>query len=88
MAGLVLDTGALIAIERSDRRVGAVLFEAARDGLNAVTSSACVAEAWRDPARQGVRFVADMIDSGVCHQAIFLDPAGRAEPAPSVRADP
>ena len=52
MAGLVLDTGALIAIERSDRRVGAVLFEAARDGLDAVTSSACVAEAWRDPARQ------------------------------------
>jgi predicted enzyme related to lactoylglutathione lyase len=25
---------------------------------------------------QGVRFVTDMIDSGVCHQAIFLDPAG------------
>jgi predicted enzyme related to lactoylglutathione lyase len=25
---------------------------------------------------QGVRFVADTIDSGVCHQAIFLDPAG------------
>ena len=27
---------------------------------------------------QGVRFVADMIDSGVCYQAIFLDPAGNA----------
>ena len=27
---------------------------------------------------QGVRFVTDMIDSGVCHQAIFLDPAGNA----------
>src|SRR5690348_676339 len=25
---------------------------------------------------QGVKFVTDMIDSGVCHQAIFLDPAG------------
>jgi predicted enzyme related to lactoylglutathione lyase len=25
---------------------------------------------------QGVCFVADTIDSGVCHQAIFLDPAG------------
>jgi predicted enzyme related to lactoylglutathione lyase len=25
---------------------------------------------------QGVRFVSDMIDSGFCHQAIFLDPAG------------
>ncbi len=25
---------------------------------------------------QGVRFVGDTIDSGVCHQAIFRDPAG------------
>jgi predicted enzyme related to lactoylglutathione lyase len=25
---------------------------------------------------QGVRFVTDLIDSGVCHQAMFLDPAG------------
>jgi predicted enzyme related to lactoylglutathione lyase len=27
---------------------------------------------------QGVKFVSDVIDSGVCHQAIFLDPAGNA----------
>ena len=27
---------------------------------------------------QGVTFVNEMIDSGVCHQAIFLDPAGNA----------
>ena len=27
---------------------------------------------------QGVKFVTDLIDSGVCHQAIFLDPAGNA----------
>jgi predicted enzyme related to lactoylglutathione lyase len=27
---------------------------------------------------QGVDFVSDIIDSGVCHQAIFLDPAGNA----------
>jgi predicted enzyme related to lactoylglutathione lyase len=27
---------------------------------------------------QGVKFVSDLIDSGVCHQAIFLDPAGNA----------
>ena len=26
----------------------------------------------------GVRFASDLIDSGVCHQAIFLDPAGNA----------
>ena len=52
MAALVLDTGALIAIDRGDRRVGAILHEAARHGIDAVTSSVCVAEAWRDPARQ------------------------------------
>jgi predicted enzyme related to lactoylglutathione lyase len=27
---------------------------------------------------KGVRFVTDVIDSGVCHQAIFLDPAGNS----------
>jgi predicted enzyme related to lactoylglutathione lyase len=27
---------------------------------------------------RGVRFVSDLIDSGVCHQAIFLDPAGNS----------
>jgi catechol 2,3-dioxygenase-like lactoylglutathione lyase family enzyme len=27
---------------------------------------------------KGVKFVSDMIDSGVCHQAIFLDPAGNS----------
>ena len=27
---------------------------------------------------QGVTFTGDTIDSGVCHQAIFLDPAGNA----------
>jgi predicted enzyme related to lactoylglutathione lyase len=27
---------------------------------------------------QGVQFTTDIIDSGVCHQAIFLDPAGNS----------
>ncbi|MCW2953825.1 MAG: Glyoxalase/bleomycin resistance protein/dioxygenase [Conexibacter sp.] len=27
---------------------------------------------------QGVEFISEMIDSGFCHQAIFLDPAGNA----------
>jgi predicted enzyme related to lactoylglutathione lyase len=27
---------------------------------------------------KGVRFVTGLIDSGVCHQAIFLDPAGNS----------
>jgi hypothetical protein len=52
MAAIVFDTGALIAIDRGDRRVGALLHAAARDQLDVVTSCACVSEAWRDPARQ------------------------------------
>ena len=27
---------------------------------------------------KGVKFVSDLIDSGVCHQAIFVDPAGNS----------
>jgi hypothetical protein len=52
MAAVVFDTGALIALDRADRRVGALLHQAARNGVDAVTSCACVAQAWRDPARQ------------------------------------
>jgi hypothetical protein len=52
MAALVFDAGALIALERADRAVGALLAVAAQDGTEAVTSSACIAQVWRDPARQ------------------------------------
>jgi len=52
VAALILDTGALIAIERGDRRLGAMLHEAARHRVDAVTSCVCVAEAWRHPTRQ------------------------------------
>lgn len=52
MAALVFDSGALIALDRGDRAVGALLAAAAQEGVDAVTSSACVAQVWRDPARQ------------------------------------
>jgi len=52
MAALVFDSGALIALERGNRLVGALLAAAARAGVDAVTSSACVAQVWREPARQ------------------------------------
>ena len=52
MAALVFDAGALIALDRGDRAVGALLAVAAQAGHEALTSSACVALAWRDPARQ------------------------------------
>jgi hypothetical protein len=52
MAALVLDAGALIAIERGQRSTAALLAVAADEGMEVVTSSACVAQVWREPARQ------------------------------------
>ena len=52
MAALILDTGALIAIERGDRQTAALLSVAALDGIEVITSSACTAQAWRSPTRQ------------------------------------
>ncbi|HEX5308336.1 MAG TPA: hypothetical protein VFW38_04575 [Solirubrobacteraceae bacterium] len=52
MAALLFDSGALIALERGDRKLAALLVAAVDAGAEAVTSCACVAEVWRDPARQ------------------------------------
>jgi hypothetical protein len=52
VAALVFDSGALIALERGDRAVAALLATAVRSGAEAVTSTACVAQVWRNPARQ------------------------------------
>jgi hypothetical protein len=52
VAALVFDTGGLIALDRGDRKVGALLAAAAAGSVDAITSSACVAQAWRDPGRQ------------------------------------
>jgi hypothetical protein len=52
MASLVFDSGALIALERGDRAVAALLATAVKGDAEAVTSTACVAQVWRNPARQ------------------------------------
>lgn len=64
MAAVVFDTGALIAIDRGDRRVGALLHAAALERVDVVTSCGCVSEAWRDPASQArlARALAGMIE--------------------------
>jgi PIN domain nuclease of toxin-antitoxin system len=49
---VVLDAGALIAVDKRDRAVGAMLRVLQRDGVPLVTSAAVVAQAWRDPRRQ------------------------------------
>jgi predicted nucleic acid-binding protein len=49
---LLLDTGALIACERGSRTVQAFLERAHRTGDTVRTSTAVVAQAWRDGSRQ------------------------------------
>jgi hypothetical protein len=49
---LVLDAGALVAVDRRRRRVDALLEVAQRSGQAPRTSGAVVAQVWRDGARQ------------------------------------
>ncbi len=52
MKGAVFDTGALIALDRGQRGVLAVAAEARRSGVSLTVPAGCVAQAWREPARQ------------------------------------
>lgn len=52
MAVLIFDTGGLIALDRGDHLVAEMLDSAIGGEMEVLTSSACVAQAWRDPARQ------------------------------------
>lgn len=45
--GLVLDSGGMIAFERGDRNVAALIEATRRRREQIVTSSGCVAQAWR-----------------------------------------
>lgn len=52
MSGAVLDTGALIAIERGERSLLVLIAEARLAGHVLTVPAGCVAQAWRSPARQ------------------------------------
>ena len=52
MPGVTLDTGALIAIERGDRRLQALLDEAHAVGTVIAVPAGVVAQAWRGGTRQ------------------------------------
>jgi hypothetical protein len=49
---LVLDAGALMAIDRSDRRVAGLIALGRRAGADLVTVAPVVGQVWRDGARQ------------------------------------
>lgn len=93
MAALVFDAGGLIALDRGSREIGAILALATEAGVEAVTSSACVAQAWRDPARQArlARALAGFIEhslgpstSRAC--GLLLARAGRSDIADAALA--
>lgn len=52
MAGLTLDAGALIAFERNDRRVVALLARALEHGWALTVPAGVVGQVWRDGRRQ------------------------------------
>ncbi|MBV9143355.1 MAG: hypothetical protein JO115_20965 [Pseudonocardiales bacterium] len=52
--GLTLDAGALIAVERSDRRLRVLLDETERAGWPIAVPVGPLAQVWRDGARQAV----------------------------------
>lgn len=54
MTALVLDAGALIALDRNDRSVWAMLRNAADDSAQVSVPAGVVAQAWRDGSRQAL----------------------------------
>lgn len=52
MPGLTLDAGALIAVDRNDRRVVALLARALEHRLDIVVPAGVVGQVWRDGRRQ------------------------------------
>ena len=65
---LVLDAGALIGVDRDDRRTAGLIELGRRSGAELVTSTPVVAQAWRGSARQArlARLLA-MIDVRAVH---------------------
>jgi hypothetical protein len=49
---IILDTGALIALDRNDRRMWGILRVAADDGVLIQVPTGAIAQAWRDGSRQ------------------------------------
>jgi len=74
MTALVLDTGALIALDRDDRRVWAMLRNAADDVSEVLVPAGAVAQAWRDGARQAL--LARALKH--CHEVALDGPLARA----------
>lgn len=76
MSGAVLDTGALVAFERNDRRVVAIVARALKHGDILFVPAAVVAQAWRDGSRQNR--LARLLGSSLCDVVELDDYRARA----------
>lgn len=69
----MLDAGALIALERNDRAMWAVLRTAARSGVDVIVPSTALAQAWRGRTTQA------MLARALAHcDVASFDPLARA----------
>lgn len=76
MSGAVLDTGALVAFERADRRILAIVARALEHGDNLFVPAGVVAQAWRDGSRQ--TRLARLLGSSLCEVVELDDHRARA----------
>lgn len=76
MRGLTLDTGALIAFERNDRRVVAIVERALRLGVRLAVPAGVVGQAWRDGRRQAR--IARLLGSYLIEVEVLDDRRARA----------
>jgi hypothetical protein len=73
MSGLTLDAGALIAFDRNDRSVVAIVAHARRQNVRLAAPAGVVGQVWRDGSRQ-VRLTR-LLGSGLV-EVVSLDDAG------------
>lgn len=76
VSGAVLDTGALVAFERSDRRLVAIVARALEHGDTLVVPAGVVAQAWRDGSRQ--TRLTRLLGSSLCEVVELDDHRARA----------
>ena len=76
MSGAVLDAGALVAFERNDRRVVAIVARAAEHRDPLVVPAGVVAQTWRDGRRQAR--LARLLGSPLCEIVPLDDRTARS----------
>ena len=73
MAGLTLDSGALIAVENGDKRVIATIDEAVRAGALLTVPTVVVAQVWRNGSRSAI--IARLLKQ--CDVEVLTEPLAR-----------